>query len=83
MLFHPPGWGNISSDVKIGEYSCLKSDTSLTQTLGLDLPPIGEFLNQRQYQIWQIIDNEVLYTERKKKRIFTLVVICIKDALIV
>ena len=30
-LSHPPGWDNISSDVKIGGYSCLKSEKSLFQ----------------------------------------------------
>ena len=25
-LSHPPGWDNISPDVKIGGYSCLKSE---------------------------------------------------------
>ena len=25
-LSHPPGWDNISPDVKIGVYSCLKSE---------------------------------------------------------
>ena len=31
-LSHPPGWDNISPDVKIGGYSCLKSEKTFPQT---------------------------------------------------
>ena len=30
-LSHPPGWDNISPDVKIGGYSCLKSEKTFPQ----------------------------------------------------
>ena len=30
-LSHPPGWDNISPDVKIGGYSCLKSEKLLSE----------------------------------------------------
>ena len=30
-LSHPPGWDNISPDVKIGGYSCLKSENFVSQ----------------------------------------------------
>ena len=31
-LSHPPGWDNISPDVKIGGYSCLKSEKRFSCT---------------------------------------------------
>ena len=34
-LSHPPGWDNISPDVKIGGYSCLKSEKNLTLWLAI------------------------------------------------
>ena len=35
-LFHPPGWDNISPDVKFGGYSCLKSEKKRDLTLVYD-----------------------------------------------
>ena len=47
-LSHPPGWDNISPDVKIGGYSCLKSENNFFSLLRQEYPPIatsGEMLS--------------------------------------
>ena len=36
-LSHPPGWDNISPDVKIGGYSCLKSENMKSHSSCVDL----------------------------------------------
>ena len=43
-LSHPPGWNNISPDVKIGGYSCLKSEKreSHPSLNNLQHPPLGK-----------------------------------------
>ena len=61
-LSHPPGWDNISPDVKIGEYSCLKSEKFPSQEWenispdvqieGIDLSPVGEILFSHWRQIY-------------------------------
>ena len=60
-LSHPPGWDNISPDVKIGGYSCLKNENNLS-FLQLQRQPIAFKNSDHVAAFYDVVRNTWPYT---------------------